>query len=418
MLCLLAVISLPLTRLQAQLSDTELDQLLADELGLIEDPTESTAEEPMQQRLSDEELDMLLDELLPETSAIESGAWFHDVSVDIALGYDDNPLSNAFIQEGSSFSRFSAEYFGYQNDEEKQRERMAIIFFEHYQFFDAEDYTNDDLLSLVLQNKRTFANGFTWGQRLEGIYFDTLIDVSSDINLGETTLLSYFEGNFISSIESPTFWKEWYAYSEASIGRIVFEEDSGDDGTLAEFRLGISNEQLPIGELSIEWEWSIEHSDVLTVRDEFGFPSATSDERFEVYFSTWQIDWKKDWGKEDRWQTKLRLQHRTDTDNGPGYADVVRYKIRPSLRYTDDRWTCSASLAYGDQSYKVRLADTSQNLTETLERQTWNFDLKLERDITNSLITYIEYSHCKADANRPEDNYESNRVVAGINFFL
>lgn len=389
-----------------------------DYAGTGDETTEASTGDTRSSTVEEALIDEILDELTSEYTSFSNGAWFHDTSFSIAWGHDDNVLSSAFVEDGSSFIYLSAEHFAFQQKPELQRKRIFILYYEHSQYLDADEFTNEDLLYGVLENQQIFASGLEWKLAASGAYYNTLVDITSSASLQEYTALEYFSADIKSTLTSPEFYKGLQVRSTQQLQRLFFEDNSGDDTTTGYVSLGIIQQKTPIGQLYFGWQGGLEHYDVVAVRDELGLPVSADAQNYQSYYHEWEASWKRDWGKNKSWKSSLSLSYQDHADNGPGYADLQGYRIRPEIRYRAKGWTFTGQLTMRRYDYRQRIADISQSLDEKLERTSWQGRLRLERDLSAELTGYLQYERRQTEANRPEDNYQANRVVAGFQFYL
>lgn len=332
------------------------------------------------------------------TFQLRSGAGFNDNLTLSSVGRERSYSLNNAIE----FTLFRLPLDG--------RQFTLFLSAEDTRYPDGQQVNHEDYVVALARYKADVSPA--WNLGVDGQYFfqDQVIDTSITETNPTPTRVQGHNLRLRPSARRELPGRFWVEVSADGL-RQFFKEPL-DDYTEGGLRFSVGRDYGFKSEASISCQWrrrAYDTREQLTV-DGVAIPGTS----LEFTERTIESMLRHTFDAPRRWRASARLGAMWNTDNGPGYFDYIRYQSSIELRHVQRDWEIKATARLAHYEFtrqRVSPGDSTRRRKELVA-----VSLKAERKLAGSLKLFAEYSRETSGAPRSTDEFEANRLVAGIDW--
>ena len=225
----------------------------------------------------------------------------------------------------------------------------------------------------------------------------TEIDQRRVLVLGHSaTLRPYWEHAFDS---------RWAARIEGSVMRQIYEHEL-DDYWETEQIGSLIYQYGHRSEASAAYRTALRHYDTREQYDEAG--AVIPDTHLVYSQNEFSSRWKHYWDADRQWRTFTDAGFLLNRDNGSGYFDYQRVRLRQEIRWENERWTIKANARFGWYYYELQKIGAEHRYRSYLL-----LDGRIERKVNDFLSLFAAVEKEWSRSNDPLDEYESWMASGG-----
>lgn len=398
-------------------SDEALDSLLLGDSALdleaalrdSQDPPTSETNDPeptAENQLSDAELEALTEELLEEFSL---PLWQREITITPGIGYSDNALLTHAQEAGSGYLSTELELMLFRMPGDSGARFFTYALLDHRRYFDVEDLEEETLALLQVLNEQPLGPRWTLHTSALGLYNDEVFGLSPvedeiiaspvTVSQGSVKTGLFFQSNSTTSLELLL-----------QVDRIAFRERDDDywqPGLTTRVRWEGNHSRITAG---IDWQTRDYDDREQQEPDGSTLPgSSLQTQLLEPYFSC-QFETPGD----SPWEWGARVAFRQQDDNGPGYHDSQRWKLKAWLEHGQGPWSWELSAVSTFLQYDHR---TVSNLdSRRYEITQLKASARAAYQFSPNVDLLLDYFWEEAQSTRPLDSYASHNLRFSTRF--
>ena len=334
--------------------------------------------------------------------------WDYSVNLRGALGYKDNLLLSRVTEETSAFWQTSADFFLFRFGDTP----WSLSFFasgEDRRYFSGEVVDKEQLFLAHLTVGRKFGETWEAGTELEYFYLDQVVDVSATENIFQSLpVRSHTVG--VAPFLTRELPGESQLKLEAQVVRQYYNDPLDDYWEMGP-ELSFEKEYGHGSEVSLSYAFRERRYDS---REQLGLDFFTlpgTELKFRQHETELTIS--HHWDEEERWQSRLRLGHELNRDNGPGFFDYHKYRVAKRLRYVRETWEAwveAEMLLYNYTDQPVIEGEGER------ERKEYGISVRVQKELLENLLLFLESDHEWSRSNIKLDEYQVNTVMSGVDW--
>lgn len=377
-------------------SDEEMD-LLNKALGL---DTEGE-EDPM---LADLTTELEVDIIEPASQ------WDQVWNLRLGVGYRDNILLSEISPQESPFWATGLDWMLYRLPSERH-EFYSYVVIDDYRYLDSDLVDYEQTAFLTNEWKYHWSDKWTQVSRLGYFYQDQVVDVSTTELTGQTFQL---QGHGIPLFLGMNYAlsQEWELQFGAALSRQYLSHPLDDYSELGPELALVWN---PSKEQAWKLQYTLDYRiyDTRTQLTPDGFAVSGTDLHMKI--NELELEWKKYFGTNREWRSRLRAEYRWTEDNGSGFQDYDAYRFRGDIRYEKGDWEYRADLNWGYYDYLVQRVDFDLN-NKSRRRTQWGGSVKIAWEFWDRKKWYAQWLYDTTASTQRDNEFDANTWMTGVDW--
>ena len=337
----------------------------------------------------------------------ELPVWGHSIELFGGGGYRDNLLLDESNRE-------SSHYFSGASDVTIWRlpvDRHQFFFLmsgEYFRYPEGKELDDEAYAAAIAQYKNLLAPSLEFAGVAQYSYTDQVLGVLTETNFNPIPVVAHITG-WRPSLRrhlTPRWWLELEGY-----GSRQYFKSPLDDLWEAGVRLHAGHDYGHRS--SLQWTYKFTYR-LYDFQPALQANGTVLDHVLRVAQHDGEMAWNHHWDSERKWRSSTRAGLQLARDNASGFFDYNRYLIRQQLRYRASPWEVEgqARLSFYDFLVQRTRSETGPETEKTL----LSFQCRISREIMENLGIYLLYEYAQSLSNREGDDYDSNKVGAGVDW--
>jgi hypothetical protein len=332
--------------------------------------------------------------------------WRPLTSVQLGAGYKHNVLLSSFEREDGPFVGAGLDGFLWRPVGDKS-EFEGLLLGEHRQYFGVEGLNHEQLFFGLLQVRTAWDENWRGSGAVEYLYQDQVLDVSAtEAEVSRARV----RGHSIGARPSVgrVLGGGWLDLQVA--GTRLWFADPLDDYWQVAPRLAWEWPVRGATEVGLSYEWAHRWYDRDEQRTATGDPVPGT--RRVLTQQEVGLMVRRHWGEERQWRVTGRVVNRWTRDEASGFYDYARPQGALSLRYRRAgwEWETGGRLAYF--GYRLQRVEADEGARR--RRMEVRADVRVRRQVTESLHVIAEYQYERAFANQAAERYWVSTIRGGL----